>query len=305
MELFDRAKELGIQAEFIDGQGHRHVTDAAALKIILDALPAGLPRRLLGGPVVIRAGQPSRTALGEAARFPVRWKIIASPKVTAREVIAEGEALDSMIVWPADLPVGTYRLQLVDAASVTEEVPADCGPAAGLWRRFRPLLAVGGAALQRPVGAQLGYRRFYRSRSRDRACGRSGGRRGRAEPAARLVRRSPRRLQPLFAEQPAVSQSALYRCREIARSVPGAECRRGIEARRYRRLRHRRQTEMAGAAFRIREVQGRCGGRRSTGFRRISRRARTGAGAVCLLRGAAAQIPKTMVGMGRTLATAR
>jgi 4-alpha-glucanotransferase len=128
MELFDRAKELGIQAEFVDGQGHRHVTDEAALRIILDALPAGLPRRLLGGPVVIRAGQPSRTALGEAARFPVCWKIIASPKVTAREVIAEGEALDRMIVWPADLPVGTHRLQLVDAASVTEEAPLLVAP---------------------------------------------------------------------------------------------------------------------------------------------------------------------------------
>ena len=47
MDLFTKAKELGIQTEFIDGQGHRHVTDAAALKIILDALPAQAPRRLL------------------------------------------------------------------------------------------------------------------------------------------------------------------------------------------------------------------------------------------------------------------
>ena len=39
MDLFTKAKDLGIQTEFIDGQGHRHVTDAAALKIILDAMP--------------------------------------------------------------------------------------------------------------------------------------------------------------------------------------------------------------------------------------------------------------------------
>jgi 4-alpha-glucanotransferase len=128
MELFDRAKELGIQAEFVDGQGHRHVTDEAALRIILDAMPAELPRRLLGGPVVIRAGQPLRTPLGEAARFPVSWKVFASQKVTALEVIAEGEASDGTIVWPADLPVGTHRLQLVDAASYTEEAPLIVAP---------------------------------------------------------------------------------------------------------------------------------------------------------------------------------
>ncbi|MBU6461686.1 MAG: 4-alpha-glucanotransferase [Proteobacteria bacterium] len=121
MELFDQAKELGIEAEFVDGQGHRHVTDEAVLRIILDALPTELPHRLLGGPVVIRAGQPSQTSLGVAARFPVRWKIIAIQEVTAPGVIAEGEASDNMIVWPPDLPVGTHRLQLVDAASFTEE----------------------------------------------------------------------------------------------------------------------------------------------------------------------------------------
>ena len=43
MDLFTKAKDLGIQTEFVDGQGHRHVTDAAALKIILDALPARAP----------------------------------------------------------------------------------------------------------------------------------------------------------------------------------------------------------------------------------------------------------------------
>jgi 4-alpha-glucanotransferase len=31
MDLFTQAKDLGIQTEFIDGQGHQHVTGAAAL----------------------------------------------------------------------------------------------------------------------------------------------------------------------------------------------------------------------------------------------------------------------------------
>jgi len=118
MNLFTKAAGLGIQTEFIDGQGHRRVTDEAALRIILDALPVELPQRLLDQPVVVRAGRPSRTALGQAATFPVRWKIVAGLKL-----IAEGHTQDGVIDWPADLPIGSWRLTLTDAASVTEETP--------------------------------------------------------------------------------------------------------------------------------------------------------------------------------------
>jgi 4-alpha-glucanotransferase len=119
MNLYTKAAGLGIQTEFIDGQGHRHVTDEAALKIILDALPVELPHRLLDHPVVVvRAGRPSRTALGQAAIFPVRWKIVVGLKV-----IAEGHTESGAIDWPADLPVGSWRLKLTDNASVTEETP--------------------------------------------------------------------------------------------------------------------------------------------------------------------------------------
>ena len=119
MNLFTKAAGLGIQTEFIDGQGHRRVTDEAALRIILDALPVELPQRLLDGPVVVvRAGRPAQTSLGQAATFPVRWKIIAGLKV-----IAEGHTENGVIDWPADLPVGSFWLNLTDAASVMEETP--------------------------------------------------------------------------------------------------------------------------------------------------------------------------------------
>jgi 4-alpha-glucanotransferase len=124
MDLSTRAKELGIQTEFIDGQGHRHVTDEAALKIILDALPAGVPTRLLAGPVVVRSGRPSRTELNQAATFPLHWKIVAGLKV-----IAEGETHDRVIVWPQDLPVGSYRLHLTDATAFSEQAPLIVAPA--------------------------------------------------------------------------------------------------------------------------------------------------------------------------------
>ena len=123
MDLFTQARNLGIQTEFIDGQGHRHVTDAAALKIILDALPARVPQPLLNQAVVVRSGRPLRTELSQAAVPPLRWKIMAGPKVMAR-----GQTCDRVIAWPSDLPVGSYRLHLTDASSVTEETPLMVAP---------------------------------------------------------------------------------------------------------------------------------------------------------------------------------
>ena len=123
MDPFTKARELGIQTEFIDGQGHRHVTDPAALKIILDALPAPVPHRLVSQPVVIRSGHPSRSELSEAATFPLRWKIVADPGV-----IAQGETGDRVLVWPSDLPEGFYRLHLTDARGAIDEVPLIVAP---------------------------------------------------------------------------------------------------------------------------------------------------------------------------------
>ena len=123
MDLYARAKSQGVQTEFLDGQGHRRVTGEAALKIILDALPAGVPRRLLDQAVVVRSGHPARTELGKAAILPLRWKIVAGFRV-----IADGEAREHVIAWPEDLPEGVYRLHLTDASARTEEAPLMVAP---------------------------------------------------------------------------------------------------------------------------------------------------------------------------------
>jgi 4-alpha-glucanotransferase len=122
MDLFAQAKAQGIQTEFLDGQGHRRVTDAAALKIILDALPPQAPGPLVGHPVIVRAGRPSRTELPAIARLPVAWKIVADSGL-----IAKGESSDHAIDWPKDLPPGVYRLQLNDATTA-EDVPLISAP---------------------------------------------------------------------------------------------------------------------------------------------------------------------------------
>lgn len=123
MDVYDRAKQLGIQTEFVDGQGQLHVTDATALKIILDALPERNPTRLLDQPVVIRTGETTRTELGPAAALPVSWRVTAGDGV-----IAEGRADQRVIAWPADWKEGVYRLKLTDTASPTEEIPLVVSP---------------------------------------------------------------------------------------------------------------------------------------------------------------------------------
>ncbi len=114
------------------------MTDAAALEIILKALPARSPYRFLNGAVVIRAGRSAWTELKDAAGLPLRWKIFVN-----QTVIAEGEAADRVIAWPPDLPIGSYRLQLADA-SFTEQAPLIVAPAMAFGGDFERswLLAV-------------------------------------------------------------------------------------------------------------------------------------------------------------------
>lgn len=123
MDLFTKAAELGIQTGFVDGQGHWHTTDAAALKIILDAMPVRSPHRFLDKPVVVRAGETSRTELSEAAAYPLRWKITENGKV-----LAQGATADRTMIWPFDLPVGIYKVHLTDVALFSEEAPFIVAP---------------------------------------------------------------------------------------------------------------------------------------------------------------------------------
>jgi 4-alpha-glucanotransferase len=123
MDIFSQAKTLGILTEFVDGQGVRHTTSETALKIIVDAFPVRTPYRFIDGTVVIRSGQPARSELTEAARLPLTWKIDAGPGI-----IKQGETDGRTVLWPADLPVGTYRLRLTDSSSASEEVPFIVAP---------------------------------------------------------------------------------------------------------------------------------------------------------------------------------
>src|SRR6185295_2701567 len=112
-----------ILTEFVDGQGHRRVTGEAALRIIVDALPALSSWRFVEGTIVIRSGRPARTSLSAAVQAPLRWQIVAGD-----ETVAEGESRDDKIDWPDNLPVGAYRLLLTDGSQAQETVPLLVAP---------------------------------------------------------------------------------------------------------------------------------------------------------------------------------
>jgi 4-alpha-glucanotransferase len=131
MDIYSEAKALGVLTEYIDGQGRQRVTAPAALKVILDALPPQAPHRLLSGPVVIRSGHPVPCALSEAAVLPVSWNIQAGS-----DVVAKGRAETRSLSLPEGLSVGTYRLHLLDASSVSEEVPLIVAPPAAFGGGF-------------------------------------------------------------------------------------------------------------------------------------------------------------------------
>jgi len=122
MDLYAKARTLGVQTEYIDGSGHRRVTSPEALSAILEALPPQTPRRILAEPVVIRAGRTAPTELLETAQLPVKWKIMGSA------ALAQGEARDRSISWPPGLPDGVHRLQLSDASGASEELPLLVAP---------------------------------------------------------------------------------------------------------------------------------------------------------------------------------
>ena len=123
MDLFTQAQNLGILTEFVDGQGQRHATGEAALRIIVNALPAGSAWRFVEGTVVIRSDRPARTSLTAAVKAPLRWQIVAG-----QETVADGESRDDKIDWPENLPVGIYRVLLTDSSTFQETVPLIVAP---------------------------------------------------------------------------------------------------------------------------------------------------------------------------------
>ena len=171
----------------------------------------------IDGPVVVRSGRS-----GETTRCRMLALRCAGRSLAARGWSRKARRPTARSNGRPNLPPGVYRLRLSDAAgSVTEEAPLISAPAQAFGGDFDRgwLLAVQLYGVRSTRNWGIG--RFHRSRRPDRAGAPVWGRWRRPQSAARAVRRPARRLQPLFAEQPAVSQRALCRCRKASGISPG------------------------------------------------------------------------------------
>ena len=123
MDPYLKAAELGIQTDFFDGQGREHRTDAAALEIILGALPVRAARRFLAGPLVMSDAHPPTITLNDSATAPVAWSVVQGEKE-----IAKGKSKTRTIEIGKTLPVGVYRAKFTDAKHLREDVPLVVAP---------------------------------------------------------------------------------------------------------------------------------------------------------------------------------
>ena len=118
MDLRSRAIAVGIETDFIDAKGHVHAANPAVLHAILEAIEQPENRRLLPGPVVVYAGQPTTTELNGTAALPVDWAI---SREQGQDEIVRGQSASHIVAWPTQLAPGVYQLRLVDAAGATDQ----------------------------------------------------------------------------------------------------------------------------------------------------------------------------------------
>ena len=104
----ERAAQWGIEPEYQDAQGRLRRADPEGLaRVTAIVVPDDrATRRLWPWTIAVRQGLGLRLALKRKARTTVRWEILS------QEGVAHGKGAGSAIELPADLPLGTYRLQI-------------------------------------------------------------------------------------------------------------------------------------------------------------------------------------------------
>lgn len=153
MDVFAKARELGIDTEFIDGQGQGHRIAHEALNSLIAAIPSLQSGRLLRGPIVVRDDDVVPIELASIATLPVQWQILAG-----EDVVAEGATGDSAALSLGIIPIGNYRLRLCDANAIREEWPLIVAPATAYQGEFERswLLAVQLYGLRSPHNWGIG-----------------------------------------------------------------------------------------------------------------------------------------------------
>lgn len=122
MDVYSKAKQLGIATEFVDVHGHRQICRADALQIIVDALPPRSFRRHLSGPVVRNAHE-TGIAVSVPEANGLHWRL----QNRDRDV-ADGVVENASIAIGSGVAVGTYRLSLEGRDGDSETAPLIVAP---------------------------------------------------------------------------------------------------------------------------------------------------------------------------------
>jgi 4-alpha-glucanotransferase len=121
MDIFERAKGLGLDTEYRDGFGNLRIVEREVLTRILDALAAGGDgaERMLPRTILVRDNTAQPLRLSAAAGQPLRWEIRSAQK------IAEGEGTSDLLILPA-LPNGIFQLRVTLARPGDERTETAC-----------------------------------------------------------------------------------------------------------------------------------------------------------------------------------
>ena len=121
MDIFERAKGLGVDTEYRDGFGNLRIVEPEVLARILDALATGGDgaERMLPRTILVRDNTAQPLRLSAAAGQPLRWEIRSAQK------IAEGEGTSDLLILPV-LPNGIFQLRVTLARPGDERTETAC-----------------------------------------------------------------------------------------------------------------------------------------------------------------------------------
>ncbi|MBN9008333.1 MAG: 4-alpha-glucanotransferase [Rhizobiales bacterium] len=132
MDVYSKARDLGIELEFQDGQGRRHAVSDARLRSVLGALPPRTQHPFLKHPLVFAKTASRWRVEMDAKANGLGWRLVAGNDARAR-----GSVADAAIDLPSSVAVGSYRLELEDGNGTTiDSIPLLVTPATAFQGSF-------------------------------------------------------------------------------------------------------------------------------------------------------------------------